>query len=540
MRLRMVIGFAALLLTAACSSGGNSGNSSGGDVSEVLDPETEPVTVTTTVDRVRAASVRIGPDGGTLEATGADGSQYSLDIPAGALVEEIEVRMTPIASMEGLPLTGGLAAGVQLEPEGMTFYDVVTLTIEPAEAIPAAQLLPIGSSGGTGALYMPLIDLNPDAIRLRLMHFSSAGVSKGLLADIEPVRQRLGGDVETRIMSLASAEMARARQAGESGPDMGVMEYLFKLYRDHVIKPRVAAAGESCAAGRLAVQTVLFYGRQRQLMGLPEDSVAEIVDLMPTMARVCLQEEYELCRDEDIVHRMIPSILGLERQRQLLGITSPEMDQVMAEAEDLAVKCLRFELEFESLAETTSPDGEVTSEVESKITLQYEAGSLTPPHGSSALTNTNFEFVIPPGGCTANPVRGGGTFTAISLNWLAASEGIEDQLGHVEDILLRYDPGQTTETVSITCPFGATMGDMGISGWWSRFYFGAHFEEAMMADSAPASGFDMTDPSDLLTTSYLATGWDVSGDELFAAREWERNVEGITEEGSFKLYHRPQ
>ena len=92
-------------------------------------------------------------------------------------------------------------------------------------------------------------------------------------------------------MSLASAEMVRARQAGESGPDMTAMEYLFQLYRNHVIKPRVAAAGESCAAGRLAIETVLFYGRQRQLMGLPEDSVTEAVDLMPTMARVCLQEE---------------------------------------------------------------------------------------------------------------------------------------------------------------------------------------------------------------------------------------------------------
>ena len=83
-------------------------------------------------------------------------------------------------------------------------------------------------------------------------------------------------------------------------------------------------------------------------MGLPEDSVAEMLDLMPTMARVCLKEEYEFCRDEHIVHRIVPSILGVERKRQLLGIVSAEMDQVMAEAEDLAAKCLRFELEFKS------------------------------------------------------------------------------------------------------------------------------------------------------------------------------------------------
>ncbi len=93
--------------------------------------------------------------------TGTDGSHYSLEIPAGALVEEIEIRMTPITSMQGLPLNEGLAAGVQLEPEGMTFYDIVTLTIDPAEPLPIEQTIPIGSPGETGAVYIPFIDPDP-------------------------------------------------------------------------------------------------------------------------------------------------------------------------------------------------------------------------------------------------------------------------------------------------------------------------------------------------------------------------------------------
>ncbi|MGH2606862.1 MAG: hypothetical protein ACRDG5_09755, partial [Anaerolineales bacterium] len=277
-------------------------------------------------------------------------------------------------------------------------------------------------------------------------------------------------DAEARILSLAAAELARARQAGE-GVDMNALEYLFGLYREQVIKPRLAAAGESCAAGRLAIVTVLGYQRQRQLLGLPDDDVGEIADIMPEAVKVCLQEEYELCRDEHLAHRMIPAILAMERQRQLSGIQTAEMDRVMAEAEDLAAKCLRFELEFESSAELPSPGGgRVTSEVESKVTLQYEAGSLAPPRGSSALVNTTFEVVIPPGGCTATGVRGGGTFTVISLNWLVASDSVEDQVGHVEDILLRYDPGETTETATIACPGGLTTAEGVVTGPWHTFF----------------------------------------------------------------------
>jgi len=227
-------------------------------------------------------------------------------------------------------------------------------------------------------------------------------------------------------------------------------------------------------------------------------------------------------------------------QRQLLGDTSPEMDQVMAEAEDLAAKCLTFELEFESSAELPSPDGgRVTSEVESKVTLQYEAGSWAAPQGSSALVNTNYEVVIPPGGCTATGVRGGGTFSVISLNWLVATDGAADQVGHVEDILLRYDPGETTETATVSCPQATTTAGV-VFGQWHTFFFGTHAEEIWMGDIGTDSGLDMSDPTSLLGFTFLATGWDVSGDELFAEREWEKSAGGVTEEGSFLLYHRPQ
>jgi len=261
MRFRLFLPLAGVLLGAVACLGG----SGAGDVSEALDPKTQPVTVTTTVDQSRAVSDRIGPEGGTLTASGADGSQFTLEIPADALVEEIEITMTPIESMEGLPLVGGLAAGVQLEPEGMSFYDFVTLTIEPALDIPVDQQIPIGSSGVDGAVYIPLIDPESTTVRLRLLHFSSGGVAKGYLADLAPVRQRLGGTADARLQSLMAAELARARQTqlltGEETLDMGLIESLMKQWKEQVLKPRLAAAGESCAAGRLAIETLLGYER---------------------------------------------------------------------------------------------------------------------------------------------------------------------------------------------------------------------------------------------------------------------------------------
>ena len=568
MRLRTFIGFAALLLlTAACSSG----SGSSGDISEALDPNTVPVTVTMTVDQGKAASARIGPDGGTVKTTGADGSEFSLEIPAGALVEEIEITMTPIESMDGLPLDDGLAAGVQLEPEGTAFYDFVTLTIEPAEAVPVDQQIPIAISGVDGAVYIPLIDSGSTTVRLKLLHFSSGGVAKGYLADLVPVRQRLGGSADARLQSLVAAELARARQVelltGKDAVDMSLIESLMEQWKDQVLKPRLAAAGESCAAGQVAIETLLGYERQVQLLGVGDSMMGELDDLLPKVARVCVREEYELCRDDHIVHRMIRVLLNLKRQAELMG--GAGMDQVIAEAEDLARRCLHFELEFESTARMESEGTYNESEMESKVEITYEVGSMPPVlTGSSALVNLDYVVSDPMGGaCTTAGNRGGGTFEVSNLFWEVVTSGSDDQLGHVEDIWLTYAPGMSTETITASCS-GMTF-TTPPAAIWSNTYMGVHQSELGGSGGQEATGGDQPPPIPKLTipqlqslmqsgapptglgvedagpgATYTTKVWKMKGGELFAEKEWDLAVSSggasMTEEGSFKLYHRPQ
>jgi hypothetical protein len=567
-RLALALGFL-ILGVVACSGGSGSSGAGAGDISEALDPNTEPVTATTTVDTSRAVSALIGPGGGTLTATGADGSRYVLEVPADALVFETEITMTPIQSMEGLPLENGLAAGVQLEPEGISFFDFVTLTIEPAEVIPVEQQLPIGSSGDIGALYLPLIDLDPNAIRLRLTHFSSAGLSKGLLSDLEPVRQRLGGDVEARVNSLMAAEIAWARQHGQEGPDLDAVTHLQKVFREHVLDPRMKAAGESCAAARLAMETVAAYGRFRQLYALSDDSEELFGQLIPPYARTCIQEEYELCRDEHIVHRILPVISHMEQLRHRTALTA-ETDQIMAHAQDLAAKCLRFELEFESTARMESEGTYNESEVESKIEIQYEPGSEPPTvSGSSALVNTSYEVSNPAGGpCKTTGNRGGGTFEVTQLGFKVVRDGKDDRVGRVDDVLLAYAPGISTETITATCP-GRPALTTPPASIWSNIYMAAHTSElgaeeqmriaeegqppaipqlsveqmqSMMQSGAPPTGLGAGEAGP--GSTYTTKVWQVKGGELFAEKEWDLAVSSggasLTEEGTFRLYHRPE
>jgi hypothetical protein len=388
------------------------------------------------------------------------------------------------------------------------------------------------------------------------MHFSGYGVTKGLLADIEPVRQRLGGNVEARLQSALAEKLGRERQrqllgAKESSIEID-MASAFREYIDQVLKQRIAAAGESCAAGRLAMQSALGVSRQAQLIGA-EDISKEIMDQFPSLMEkaslVCLKEEYELCKEQHIIHRIIPVWLGFERQMQLLGI---EDSNVQQKAKQYAEKCLNFELAFESDGNFDAGfGGGYQSRVKAKIPLKFDASKLS-ISGKSALVNEEFNFKVPD--CNVESRRGGGEFTVASMAYIPDTKSPNDILGYVRDFKLSYFPGTTSESFTVTCednpPFTSPPGP-----YWSGIYLVVHSNELTINDSTGGQRPDISDmfssdsgmpifmpPQDFGEQGFVLEDWEVPAGELFAKKEWikEDKASNLVEAGSFKLYHRPQ
>ena len=116
-----------------------------------------PTSVSVTLDGTKAATALIPVTGGTLATTGADGSVFTLTIPEKALGGDEKVTMTPLSSMTGLPFSGGLVAGVQLEPEGLQLFRMATLTIKPGEDVPIAKQVAISYHGTGDNLHMQML-----------------------------------------------------------------------------------------------------------------------------------------------------------------------------------------------------------------------------------------------------------------------------------------------------------------------------------------------------------------------------------------------
>lgn len=490
---------------------------SGGNLGWIFETPGNTVDLAVGLDADQAVEAVIPAEGGTLSATGTDGTAYTLDIPANALLTETTIGMTPVSSIAGMPF-GERALAVQFSPDGLSLLEVAILTITPAEDIPIGEQIPFSyQADGKDVIFAtPVID--SAAIDIEIRHFSGSGVTKGILADIEPERRRLGGDAERRLHNAFSEQLIRIRQQGGDLTEVvAAFMDIVTMFEDQVVKPRVAAAGESCAAGRLAIETVLSLERQRQILGDSSGTGLEkYPGLVNTVARVCVIEEFELCVEDHVVHRMAMVWRGYERQFALYELLGVDTDPaVLSEARDLTEACLTFELRFESTGTLDVSDGGYESTVSAvvKLTFSPDQDNIS---GEAALVNDSFDYRAP---CGATSSRGGGTFQVFQLRILSAKpDSFEDR---DLDFLLSYLPGQSSESARIK--LCGTNGFLPVPPFaaWTSTYLATH------ASEIEKSG------------GFISIDWEVFGDEYFAKKEWIKEAGDIVEAGTFKLYHKP-
>lgn len=515
-----------VIVLAACQPVGNLfGGGKSKQYAYVFEANTDPINVAVSLDNAQSSSALITTQGGSLSVTGKDGTQYTLNIPNDALLVDTTITMTPVATLTGLPFGSADSLAVQLEPEGLTFNNFVTLTITPKEAIPVDQQLMFTYQGSGQDVILALPVVDSKEIKMQLLHFSGYGVTKGLLADIEPARSRIGGSAERRLQSAAAERLGRERQAqllGSEDTSGGLkdMSDLFKQYEEEVVKPRIAAAGESCAAGQLAIQTVLGFERQKQLLGMESNGMQDVLNLMDVVGPVCVKEEYELCKNDHVIHRMIAVWLGMERQAQLLGGNVGA--ETIKMAKDLTQKCLTFDLVFSSTATFDAGGGDgFTSTVTSTIKLKFNTDTMKIT-GDAPLVNSAFDYKM--SDCTVTSNRGGGTFNAIDMGYTIQDNIPPGQVGKVTDFNLVYFPGNTSESFTVKCQDTPAFTTPAAPLWTGVYLITHQFE----MDQAKG-GFTLQD-------------WEVYGNEYFAKKEWttEYKDQGLVEVGTLKLYHRPQ
>lgn len=126
-----------------------------------------------TLESGHSASATIGLSGGSISTTASNGTQYTLEIPEGALVKPVAITMTPVRAIAGFPVLDGVVAGLEFKPSGLVFATPARLTIGSA-ASAGSGVFPIAVdySGDADAFTVGLAVEKDGKIVVPIRHFS--------------------------------------------------------------------------------------------------------------------------------------------------------------------------------------------------------------------------------------------------------------------------------------------------------------------------------------------------------------------------------
>lgn len=529
-----------VLALAACGSHDDSGaaedQASPGEPHQAEGPVDttnfdDAVQVQPQLDEAAAVTATIGLDGGEMSVEATDGSLFTLTVPADSLRYSTAITMTPVASIEGLPFGDDTAFMVDLQPSGLAFDRPAILSIEPASPIPVDEQVPITYQGTELTIARPVIGATD--IQIEIDHFSGYGVARGLLGDVEEARRRLGGSAETRIESELNALLMEDRQrqlAGED-PDPDLWERVrgyFEQYEREVLDPRVAAAGNSCAEGRLAVDTYLGFHRTMQLLGFTDDdSATDAQQIMDAMAGVCIEEEYQMCIEQHVVHRLAPLYLEIARMSDLFDGVGAD---VVAQAEKRVSDCLRFELEVTVSALTEQTwDGQwfqleetINDTTEFTIDVVFDTDALRFQRRTVPIESPAPNGVVVGTDCRFGPLEPwSSSADFVDMGWTVDEHDMRQALGRITDLSVELDLPEVTLLLSEAwC--GVSELNVEQHGVSAPSVFRTHFPDQTIKD------------------------WAILGGETFATAEWESvlpppsNIGTSTATGTARLVHRPR
>ena len=475
------------------------------------DGSSGPVQVAPEADRTVTAI--IGVDGGTLRATAADGSRYELVIPPDALDFDETISLTPVRAMDGLPLSGGLAGAVLLEPAGIVFYEPATLFITPA-AVPAGEVTVGFAFDGAGeefhlqhlakgtsttsllpdspfalnAASVLLTNASAPTLQLSVPSTRGYGAGSGTQQDIAnrqkaPRPKDPMDNIDELILDLGD---------GVQLPIMGTHKFAEELSKtfDTGILPLLQAAKTDPS---LADKALLLYDRWLAYVNefeLGEELADELSKARGAIVHL-LDKVSESSAERCYAEKRPEEAFALQRwiryARKFLG-NSP----VIMEMQTRISKCLTFKVTFHTLITEQGGGYGYSYELNSELSLR--ATKSMRATGSAPLVYTDGHW-IGDDGCSFELKGESSEFDAES-DTLGLSITPVSRTSPAVNITFRYDPGIPIEQTTMSCP--------GVDPFhWTTSAWQTYFSE-MHAEEQKGAGYEI---SSQITGAGSFTGW---------------------------------
>ena len=370
----------------------------------------DPVDATVATAASGAVSKEISAtEGGQLELT-TGGSKFTLTFPAGALLSDEVITMTPVTSVAGSPLGDQPVAAVQLGPEDLVLMKPAKLRLEPATEIPVAQQGPFGADGDGSDLILYPVEPVAERLVFPIMHFSTFGLFQTDAERRSTQVQRTAANTQSEMQQRIAEAAADARlQDAVGGSDdieeaaenlQKVSKFELRYFFDRVARPMIALARFDRTLFPKALATWIAFIRQVDLLGLDLTSVLKDVEIREIEAwlgegfKNFVEETYDECVEK---HELatIGELVSIARQVDLFGETLFRTTGV--QPLELARDCATFELDFDSTMRENADDVALFFlvadwDAETRVTGHPRMSPLKTAPGTGVLEYQRYEY----------------------------------------------------------------------------------------------------------------------------------------------------
>lgn len=273
-------------------------------------PQTpNPLTLQLTLDSAHQQSKAIGQAGGTVTATGADGTQFILTIPSNSVFTTTTMSLTPIRAVTGLPGAITFVAGVHFEPEGLQLANIGKLTIVPTHAVPINQQVLFGSERKGLQTTLAAPSGRTAAIALQVTHFSELYLGDGIGIPIlqayppQPTEYQVVQDLHAYLQQ----QRIQAVLGGETDPDY--VERLLNFFEEYyrvALEQQLKWSATDCSTANTTIPKALAFERQMSVLGgenMPE--VQAIEAAIPVALTNCWKQTTQPCLNRSNTTQMV-------------------------------------------------------------------------------------------------------------------------------------------------------------------------------------------------------------------------------------------
>lgn len=408
-----------------------------------------PAAVRPSLDQARAAAADVGRDGGSVTATGADGTRFTLTIPAGALLDPANVSLTPLASAGKLHMGARGLRAVQIGPAGRDLLKPATLAIAPPKLLARSVLTAVGFDSGGKQFHLKPVSRSGSEATLKVFELKGFGIASAKAgARYLFSRSRMPSSLMHQLEQVAAAPRAPGRaRASQAGPRDALSAQLFALATQIQV---MAASGDiDTAVSQFVVWDTLSLGFIGQY---PEIQAWRA--LVAQAFRAGFEKEIAQARVACLANKDLRQMGRLLRFRDYLytALASlPLLQGLRSEIDGVVSRCLRFELVYDVAISGANGYGEgVTAQVASTVPIQTPVpGDTGFFSGSASLVVAN--YAVGPADCWTH------TWNVTPANQFEVkrmSVGISRERGaelSPAQIRITFNLGSLDEQVTHTC-----------------------------------------------------------------------------------------